>query len=104
MFKLFERKRLVVEAAQWFPYMVLDGVTSVKKKLIDPDSGQEKVVVDGATINDAGNKVEIAPGDYVVRVQGGGLRRIPYDSFAYDYDEISKEELSKIRAEYNKGK
>lgn len=104
MFKLYERKRLVVEAAQWFPYMALEGVTSVKKKLIDPDSGQERVVVDSATIVDGPSKVEIFPGDYVVRVQGGGLRRIPYDSFAYDYDEISAEELQKIREEYSKNK
>lgn len=101
MFKLFERKRLVVEAAQWFPYMVIDGVTSVKKKLVDPENGQEKIYVDSATINEGGNRVEILPGDYVVRVQGG-LRRIPYDSFSYDYEEISKEELNRIREEYNK--
>ena len=101
MFKLFERKRIVVEAAQWFPYMAIKGVDSVKRKVIDPDSAQEQIVVDSATITDGTNKITIYPGDYVVRTTTG-LRRIPYDSFAYDYDEISEEELNKIKKNYAK--
>jgi len=101
MFKLYERKRIVVEAAQWFPYMAIEGVESIKRKMIDPESAQEKIVVDSAIIRDGGMKVEIQPGDYVVRTKNG-LRRIPYDAFAYDYDEITEDQLAVIRAEFSK--
>jgi len=96
MFKFYERKQIVVEGAQWFPYMAIKGVESVKKKYIDQESAQEKIVVDEAIIYDGENKQVIKPGDYVVKTRNG-LRRMSYNDFVYDYDEISKEELVKIQ-------
>jgi len=96
MFKLYERKRIVVEAAQWFPYMAVPGVESIKRKMIDPESAQEKIIVDGAWIYDGTEKVQISPGDYVAKTKTG-LRRIPYESFAYDFEEISAEQLEEIK-------
>jgi hypothetical protein len=101
MFKLYERKPIVVEAAQWFPYMSVDGVESVKKKMIDPDTAQERVVVDSAYIQDGNEKITIEPGDYVVKTKNG-LRRIPYNSFAYDFDEISQSQLDEIKKSMKK--
>lgn len=81
----YERKRLMVSADMYFPYMQIDGVENIPEELKDAAGNDVIRVLYGAL---TATQERLAPGDYVVRYDDGTTRVIPHKEFVENFTKL----------------
>ena len=81
----YERKRLMVSADMYFPYMQIDGVENIPEELKDAAGNDVIRVLYGAL---TATNEQLAPGDYVVRYDDGTARVISHKEFSQNFTKL----------------
>lgn len=82
----YERKRLVVSAEMFFPYMDIEGVKNVPEEFKDLAGNDVIRVLYGELIL---TKEKVSPGDYIVRFDDGSIKAISHKDFSENYTKLS---------------
>jgi hypothetical protein len=81
----YERKRLVVSAKMYFPYMDIEGVKNVPEELKDVAGNDVIRVLYGELIE---TRERVSPGDYIVKYDDHSIRAIGHKEFNENYTKL----------------